>query len=74
MPDSIRSFSRLRPSPSAARLGLLARLFRLADLLGERLALGLGALDLGQQLAAAGVEGQQLVDLLGGAAARQRRP
>ena len=54
-------------------LGVLARLLGLADLLGERLALGLGALDLGQQLAAAGVEGQQLVDLLGGAAARQRR-
>ena len=51
----------------------LARLLGLADLLGEGLALGLGVLDLGQQLAAAGVEGEQLVDLLGGAAARQRR-
>ena len=53
--------------------GVAARLLGLADLLGEGLALGLGVLDLGQQLAAAGVERQQLVDLLGGAAAGQRR-
>ena len=72
LPDSIRSFSPCTvaisssASPSPGLLGL-------ADLLGEGLALGLGALDLGQQLAAAGVEGEQLVDLLGGAAAGQRR-
>jgi hypothetical protein len=54
----------LRPLP--ALLGL-------ADLLGDRLALGLGALDLRQQLAATGVEREQLVDLLGGATARKRR-
>ena len=54
-------------------LGLFAGLFAFADLLGERLALGLGVLDLGQQLAPAGVEGEQLVDLLGRAAPRQRR-
>ena len=53
--------------------GVAARLLGLADLLGERLALGLGVLDLGQQLAAAGVERQQLVDLLGRAAAGKRR-
>ncbi len=54
-------------------LGALARLLGFADLLGKRLALRLGALDLGQQLAAAGVEGEQLVDLRGGATARERR-
>ena len=47
-------------------------LLGLADLLGERLALRLRVLDPGQQLAAAGVEGEQLVDLAGGAAPRQR--
>ena len=71
LPDSIVSFS------ACDRLHLLGRvlapLLRLADLLGERLALGLRALDPRQQLAAAGVEGEQLVDLLGGAAARERR-
>ena len=36
-------------------------------------ALGLGAPRIGQQLAPAGVEGEQLVDLHGGAAARQSR-
>ena len=72
--------ARLDPSPSAparppiSSVGVLAALLRLADLLGERLALGLGALDLGQQLAAAGVEREQLVDVLGGAAARERLP
>ncbi len=49
-------------------LGVLAALLRFADLLGERLALGLGTLDLRQQLAATGVESEQLVDLLGGPA------
>ena len=52
---------------------LLPALLGLADLLGDRLALGLGALDPRQQLAAAGVEREQLVDLLGRAAARERR-
>ena len=71
LPDSIVSFS---PATAAiCSVGILAALLGLADLLGERLALGLGALDLGQQLAAAGVEAEQLVDLLGGAAAGQRR-
>jgi hypothetical protein len=47
----------LQPSHLLHQLDrLLAPLLGLADLLGERLALGLGALDLGQQLAAAGVE------------------
>jgi hypothetical protein len=52
---------------------LLPTLLGLADLLGDRLALGLCPLDPGQQLAAAGVEGEQLVDLRGSAAACQRR-
>ena len=65
---------RTRSSPSGpataaiSLLGVAARLLGLADLLGERLALGLGVLDLGQQLAPAGVEREQLVDL-----ARPRR-
>jgi hypothetical protein len=53
-------------------LGVFPRSFALADLPGKRLALGLRVLDLGQQLPPARVESQQLVDLLGGAAARQR--
>ena len=70
LPDSIRSFSSCTVAISCS--APLTRLLGLADLLGEGLALGLGVLDLGQQLAAAGVEGEQLVDLLGGAAAGQR--
>ena len=48
-------------------------LLLLADLLRERLALGLGGLDLGQELAAADVEPEQLVDLRGGATPGQGR-
>ena len=42
------------------------------DLIGGLVLAGAASLDLGQQLAAAGVEGQQLVEGLGGAAARER--
>ena len=71
MPDSIRLLQPLHGRHQL--LGVPAGLLGLADLLGEGLALGLGALDLGQQLATAGVEAEQLVDLVGGAAAGQRR-
>ena len=63
----------LQPGDRRHQLGrVLAALLGLADLLGDRLALGLGALDPRQQLAATGVEVEQLVDLRGGAAAGER--
>ena len=70
LPDSIVSFSpwtsATRPSASSPRC------FASPTCLESVLRSRLGALDLGQQLAAAGVEGEQLVDVVGGAAARQR--
>jgi len=67
---SIASSSSL-PDRGDLRLGVAALAFDLADPLGGGVALGLGVLDLRQQLAPARVEGQQLVDLAARAAARQ---
>ena len=55
------------------RLGIAALAFDLADPLRGGVALRLRVLDFRQQLASAGVEGEQLVDLATSAAARQSR-
>ena len=68
------------PSPAAAtsricgdqRLGVAARALRLGDLVGRGVLLRAQLLDLRQQLAAARVEAQQLVEVVGGTAAGQR--
>ena len=73
LPVSIVSFRPATVAISCSASASSPCLFALADLLRERLALRLGVLDLGQQLAAAGVQRQQLVDPLGRAAPRQRR-
>ena len=55
------------------RLGVLARALRGGDLVGDGVAARAALLDPGQQLAAAGVQRQQLVQGLGRTAARERR-
>ena len=53
--------------------GVAARLLDLGDLVRRRLALGAHRLDLGGQPAALGLDGEELVQRLGAAAALERR-